>query len=430
MPTFEYEGRDKQGKNVTGKVEADSEDAAAVQLLKQGVTPVSFTQVADKKGKQGKKGQGGTARRSSRNKEPQTWWEKLNNIEVVKEKVKTEDLSSFCRQMSALTRAGASVTMSLRQLGETVTSKPLKEALLGSAENIQAGQTLSSAFKEYRNVFPPTFINILESGEASGELEMAFDQLSGYLEMETKTAKKVKSASRYPMMVIGTVVAALVVMNIFVIPNFASMFEGMGKELPLFTKMLLASSNFMLAYWPWLLGITIALVVGVKYLLKHPKARYTWDRWKIKLPIFGKVTQKLILARFTRTFSLVLKTGVPLVNGIDLVAGTVGNEFFRQRLVQMRSEVERGDNLATAARNAEIFSPLLLQMIQIGEASGELENLINEAAKYYEQESEYDLDRLGEMIEPLLISVMGGMVAILAVGIFMPMFSMANLAGG
>lgn len=430
MPTFEYQGRDDQRKTVKGQIEADNEEEAAVELLKKGITPIEVNQASSSKAKTKSSKKSGKNKQSSRNQEPKTWIEKLNSIEISQPKVKTEDLSSFCRQMSALTRAGASITMSLQQLGETITSKPLKNALLGAAEGIQSGQNLSEAFKEYRNVFPDTFINILESGEASGQLEMAFDQLSGYLEMESKTAKKVKSASRYPIMVIGAVVAALVIMNVFVIPTFADMFKSMDAQLPIFTRILLATSNFTINYWYWLLGGVVALVVGIKYTLKQPKARIVWDHWKIKMPIFGKVIQKLMLARFTRTFGLVLRTGVPLVNGIALVAGTVGNEYFSQRLFQMRNEVERGENLATAAQNAKIFSPLLLQMIQIGEASGELENLINEAAKYYEQESEYDLDRLGEMIEPLLITVMGGMVAILAVGIFLPMWSMANFAKG
>lgn len=426
MATFEYEGRDSNRQTVKGTVKADNEDEAATQLLKQGITPLELKQAAQsKEDKSSSKSKSGRSRQ-----QPQTWWDKLNNIKITEGSVKTEDLSAFCRQMSALTRAGASVTLSLRQLGENTKSKALQEALLDAADSIQTGQTLSSAFKQHKNLFPETFLNILESGEASGQLEMAFDQLSGYLEMEEKTRKKVKSASRYPMMVIGAVLLALVIMNVFVIPSFTDMFATFDAELPIFTRILLTSSNFTMDYWPWLVGFGVGLVVSIKLALKHPTARYFWDRAKLKTPIFGKVIQKLMLARFTRTFSLVLRTGVPLVNGIGLVAGTVGNEYFKQRLYQMRSEVEKGENLANAARHAKVFSPLLLQMIQIGEASGELENLINEASRYYEQESEYDLDRLGEMIEPLLIGVMGLMVAVLALGIFMPMWSMANFAGG
>lgn len=428
MPIFQYDGRDKKRQNVSGEIEADSEEDAAMQLMKQGITPLDLKQVKKSSSKKTSKKASGSRSKQTSDDANKSWWQKLNNIKITQEKVKTQDLTSFCRQMSALTRAGAPVTTSLKQLGETVTSKPLQEALLGSADTIQGGQTLSGAFREYRHVFSDTFINILESGEASGQLEMAFDQLSDYLEMESNTAKKVKSATRYPMMVIGAVVAALIIMNIFIIPGFAKMFEQMEGELPTVTKILITSSNLMMNYWPWMLGIVIGIYVAIKYSLKNDKVRVVWDRAKLKVPIFGKVIQKLLLARFTRTFSLVLSTGVPLINGIDLVAGTVGNEFFGQRLRQMRSEVQRGENLTTAARRTKVFSPLLIQMIQIGEASGELENLIAEAANYYERESNYDLDRLGEMIEPIMIGIMGFMVAILAVGIFLPMWSMAGMA--
>jgi MSHA biogenesis protein MshG len=405
MPSFIYQGRNTSGESVNGAIDAASEDLAASKLIERGITPLSIRSTRSGKG---------------------ITLEKILHFNLLGKQVKTEDLSAFCRQMFTLTKAGVPIIDSLRQLEKTSHSKVLKGCLLDAAESITNGQTLTTAFKKHPDIFSNMFTSIIDSGENSGQLDESFMQLANYLDLEAKTAKRVKAATRYPVMVIVAILIALGVINFMVIPAFSNMFKSFGAELPLPTRILMATSDFMINQWLLLLIIVIIIFVAIRMALATDSGRYFWDRVKLKVPVFGKLNQKIILTRFSRTFSIILRTGIPLEKGIVIVSNTVGNSYVKQKILSMREGIETGETLSKTATDTGLFSPLVLQMLNIGEASGEMDSLIEEVAEYYEREVDYDLGRLGDLIEPILLVIMAGMVLVLALGVFLPMWDMVS----
>jgi MSHA biogenesis protein MshG len=405
MTLFQYQGRNENGKLVKGQVDAGSEELAATHLLSQSITPLHIRP------------------KSSAYKAN---LQKMLRFNLFGEQVKTEELSTFCRQMFTLTKAGVPVIQALTQLAKTAHSPTLKECLNNAADTIANGQTLTVALKKHPAVFSKMFTSIIDSGENSGQLDESFEQLASYLDLEAKTAKRVKAATRYPLMVTIAIGAALGIINFMVVPAFTKMFEAFNAELPLPTRILMGTSNFMINHWLLLLAAIIVIIFGIKVFLGTTEGRLIWDRAKLKVPVFGNLSQKIILTRFSRTFSIVLRTGIPLEKGIALVSNVVGNEYVRKRILTMKEKIENGETLSKAAIEANLFSPLVLQMLEIGEASGEMDALIEEIAEFYEREVDYDLERLGDLIEPILLIIMASMVLVLALGVFLPMWDMVG----
>ncbi|MBW3832728.1 type II secretion system F family protein [Aeromonas hydrophila] len=405
MSSFAFKGRDSQGNAVSGVVEAATEMAAAEQLMRRGVMPTELKP--------------GKAKAAA-----------LDWSLLLERGVRLDELVVFSRQMYALTRAGIPILRAIAGLEESAHSKPLKRALHALGEDLGNGRPLSSSMQAHPRVFSSLFVAIIHVGENTGQLEEAFLQLANYFELELETRKRIKTAMRYPSFVLIAIGIAMVILNIMVIPVFAGMFAKFGVELPLATRILLATSHFFVHYWWVMLGVLLAMVFGWRRWVSTVKGKLTWHRWQLKLPIVGTIIERSLLARFARSFSMMLKAGVPLNTALSLVADAVDNAWMAGRIRDMRAGIERGESLLRTAGSSGLFTPLVMQMIAVGEETGQVDDLLHEAAEYYEREVDYDLKSLTARIEPILIGIVAVMVLILALGIFTPMWDMMRAVRG
>ncbi len=405
MSSFAYKGRDSQGNAVSGVVEAATEMAAAEQLMRRGVMPTELKP--------------GKAKAAA-----------LDWSLLLERGVRLDELVVFSRQMYALTRAGIPILRAIAGLEDSAHSKPLKRALHALGEELGNGRPLSSSMQAHPRVFSSLFVAIIHVGENTGQLEEAFLQLANYFELELETRKRIKTAMRYPSFVLIAIGIAMVILNIMVIPVFAGMFAKFGVELPLATRILLATSHFFVHYWWVMLGVLLAMVFGWRRWVSTVKGKLTWHRWQLKLPIVGTIIERSLLARFARSFSMMLKAGVPLNTALSLVADAVDNAWMAGRIRDMRAGIERGESLLRTAGSSGLFTPLVMQMIAVGEETGQVDDLLHEAAEYYEREVDYDLKSLTARIEPILIGIVAVMVLILALGIFTPMWDMMRAVRG
>lgn len=405
MSSFAYKGRDSQGNAVSGVVDAANEMAAAEQLMRRGVMPTELKP--------------GKAKAAA-----------LDWSLLLERGVRLDELVVFSRQMYALTRAGIPILRAIAGLEESAHSKPLKRALHALGEDLGNGRPLSSSMQAHPRVFSSLFVAIIHVGENTGQLEEAFLQLANYFELELETRKRIKTAMRYPSFVLIAIGIAMVILNIMVIPVFAGMFAKFGVELPLATRILLATSHFFVHYWWGMLGVLLAMVFGWRRWVSTVKGKLTWHRWQLKLPIVGTIIERSLLARFARSFSMMLKAGVPLNTALSLVADAVDNAWMAGRIRDMRAGIERGESLLRTAGSSGLFTPLVMQMIAVGEETGQVDDLLHEAAEYYEREVDYDLKSLTARIEPILIGIVAVMVLILALGIFTPMWDMMRAVRG
>lgn len=407
MARFSYVGRKKGGERVTGAVGADDAAAAARSLQAQGIVPVSIAEIAAEGS-----GAGGLAAR----------------LRKRRGRPGLDDLMFFCRQMHTLLGAGVPLIRGLSGLADTAANVALARTLRAVIQDLEGGYSLSQAFSQHGHIFPPLFVSVLQVGESSGRVDEAFMQLSGYLERERNTRAQMRAAVRYPAMVLAAIAAAMSVINLFVIPAFAKVFAGLKAELPLATRILLATSDFSVRYWPWLLVAAAGIALAVRGYVRTKQGRRFWDRFKLRLPVVGTILANAALARFTRSFAMTMRSGVPIVQAFTLLAGAVDNVYLGALLLEMRRSVERGDSIAGAAQGFGLFPPLVLQMIEVGEESGRLDQMLEQSADYYDREVEVDLNDLGVAIEPLLLLVVGGMVLVLALGVFLPMWDLGQAA--
>jgi MSHA biogenesis protein MshG len=403
---FSYKARKSGGELATGILEAPDASTVAQILTGRSFTPIEITE----------------------NSQEQT--AELSQISFFTPQITLDDLVMFSRQMYSLAKSGIPILRAVRGLADTTSSKRMAVALDDVADQLERGRTLSSALNKHDHMFGRLFVSIVHVGENTGKLDDAFLQLSFYLEREQETRKQIKAATRYPMFVIIAIVIAMVIMNIVVIPIFADMFLSFGAELPLMTRILLSTSNFFITKWPFLL-VAIALITSliVRYL-RTENGRYKWDRTKLKLPVVGSIFERTLLGRFARSFSMMLVSGVPLTSALNLVAEAVNNAFMAERILSMRKNIEKGESLSRVASSSKLFTPLVLQMINVGEETGRVDELLAEVAEFYEREVDYDLKSLTSKIEPILISIVAGMVLILALGIFTPMWDMMGAIKG
>ena len=410
MADYEYKGKGEGGM-VKGVLTAASEALAADTLLRRNITPIEIK-----------------LRHTSQAQSSEIMHS--DDISWFVPKVTIEDLSMFCRQMYALSKAGIPIMRAIRGLGDTTTCVRLKVALFEVSVELEKGRTLSSALAQHSKIFSRLFVSLINVGENTGNLEGSFQQLAEYYERERETKKRIVSAMRYPLFVLGAIAVALVVMNIFVIPTFAKMFTRFGSDLPLTTRMLMASSNFFIHYWWAMLAVLTASVIAVKHYVNTPPGRLRWDRLKLKIPVIGSIIERATLARFARSYGVMLASGVPILQGLALVAESVDNAYMGSKVNDMRRGIERGDSLLRTAHNSELFTPLVLQMIAVGEETGQVEPMLTEVAEFYEREVDFDLKSLTAKLEPILIAIVASMVMILALGIFTPMWDMMNVYKG
>jgi MSHA biogenesis protein MshG len=412
MATFNYTGRDLHGAQVKGVLEGANTAAVADQLSRRGITP---TAIEPNKG----------ANEQSSNLASQDVMELLGL-----KTVSLDDLIVFCRQMYALMRSGVPILRAIRGMAESSGSPMLKKALVKVAVQLESGYALSAAMHLHPKVFPPLFISLVHVGENTGQLDGAFEKLAKYFEREQETRKRIKAAMRYPAFVVMALVVAMVVLNIFVVPTFTNMFAKLGADLPWATKVLIGSSDFFLKYWPHMIGGCTAAFIGIKQYLKTEHGTYIFDKRKMSMPIVGSIIERSILSRFSHSFAIVLRAGVPMTTGLSLVADAVDNTYMRKKIISMRSSIESGESLLRSASSSTLFTPLVLQMIAVGEETGRVDELLEEVGNYYEREVDYDLGNLTAKIEPIMVSMVAGMVLILALGIFTPMWDMMSAFKG
>ncbi|MBY0572433.1 MAG: type II secretion system F family protein, partial [Undibacterium sp.] len=323
---------------------------------------------------------------------------------------------------------GVPIMRGLTGLQESAVKPAFGAVISDLREALDSGRELSAAMRRHPTVFSLFYVSMVKVGEMTGRLDEIFLRLSEHLEFEREMRNRVKTALRYPMFVMIAMLVAMIVVNIFVIPAFEKVFAGFGAELPLMTRILLGTSKFFVNYWLLLLVGAIAAIVTFKSFISTKDGRFWWDRFLLRMPIFGRIVSKATLARFARSFALSSKSGVPIVHALTVVASTVDNTFIAASVEQMRDGVERGDSILRTATASKVFTPVVLQMIAVGEETGMLDDLMDEIGGMYEGEVEYELKTLSSNIEPILIVALGIMVLILALGIFVPIWDLGKVA--
>ncbi len=405
MALYAWRGRNARGEAVQGQMEAPTEGGVADQLMAIGVAPVQI--VAAVMTAAGNAG----------------WLAQFRQNAI-----KVEDILVFSRQMYTLHKAGIPVFRAFSGL-ESTSDKPAMVALLRDIRaSLDQGRELSAAMARHPHVFSPFYISMVQIGEITGRLSEVFLQLYEHLEFERDVRERIKQALRYPMFVLVAMAIAVVILTMFVIPVFAKVFESFHAQLPLLTRGLLAFSGWMVAWWPLLvLGGMVSMVV-VRAYLRTPHGRYRWDAYKLRLPIFGGILLKAALARFARSFALASQSSVPLVQALTVVALTVDNQFIASRIRQMRDGIEQGASISRCAAGTGVFTPLVLQMMSVGEETGEFDSLMFEIARMYEQQTDYSIKGLAASIEPIMLVVIAGLVLLLALGVFLPLWSLGQVA--
>ncbi len=407
MPSFQWHGRNARGQLVDGRVEADDSDAVAEQLMRLDITPIGIETASTRS----------TSASSLR-------------LGLGLDQPDVNDLILFTRQLYTLTKAGVPLIRGLNNVAESTRNPLLRQAVLDLVDNLESGRELADGLAQNPKIFPPMFVSIVRVGENSGMLEDAFLQLVHYLELERDFRSRLKQALRYPAMVIAAMFIAVAILMIWVIPVFAGFFAHHDATLPLPTRIIIGASEFTAQWWWVILFGLIGLLLVFRHWIRTETGRYRWDRFKLKMPVVGNILFMGAMARFARSFSMTYRSGVPLIQGLTLVAHAVENEFVGQAVNDMRTGIERGESLSRTAAATGLFSPLVLQMIGIGEETGDVDAMLTETAEYYEREVDYDLKNLSAYIEPILLVFLAGLVLVLALGVFLPMWDLGAAALG
>jgi MSHA biogenesis protein MshG len=408
VPAFAYRGRNGRGELVSGTIEAADQGAVADQLIGTGVTPVDIRATVTRGARKEESSPGVFAR-------------------LVAPKVTLLDAALFSRQMHTLLKAGVPIMRALAGLQESAINPTLRTVIADLRSSLDAGRELSTAMQRHPEVFSPFYLSVVRVGEATGQLDESFMRLFAYLEFEREVRERIKGAMRYPMIVVIVIAAAITIVNFAVIPAFARIFESHKVALPLLTRILIGSSDFFLAWWPLMLLAIVGGVAGFVGYTRTQRGRFNWDRAKLRIPIAGPIVLKATLARFARSFALLSGAGVPIVQAMNVVSNVVDNAYLASRIDQMRDGVERGESVLRTAVTAGVFTPIVLQMIAVGEETGELDDLLREVAEMYEREVDHEIKNLATAIEPIITIALGVLVLMLALGIFLPMWDMGRV---
>ncbi|KTD19900.1 type II secretion system F family protein [Legionella londiniensis] len=409
MPEFQYTARDQKGNEINGRRRALTAEDLAGQLQNESLIPLDIK----------------LAGKTQEKKHPAFELPKL-----FKPKVSQEELQMFCRQMYSVLKAGVPISIAVERLAETARDKTLANVLQQTLASLNQGHSLYLSLSQFPDIFSDFFINLVKVGESTGRLEQAFLHLAEYIDLKVETQKKIKSALRYPILVLVATVVALIVINAFVIPAFAALFAQFKGDLPLMTRILIASSNFLTSYWYIALLMVLTVIIALRYYIKTPEGELQWGRLELKLPVVGWLIHRIILARFARLYALVLRSGLSAVEGIELVGNSIGNAFVAKKIKAVGTLIARGNSISLSIAQTHLFSPLVIQMITLGEETGTIDELLDEVADFYQREIDYDLVRLSDAIEPIMLSVMAVMVLILALGVFLPMWQLAGQVRG
>jgi Type II secretory pathway, component PulF len=415
MPTFAYTAKAADGKVLTGSSEATSPAELRQRLAEQGLT---VQKVKEAKAK-------ATATKSASNQG--SFLDRFS-------RVKLTDLSIFCRQFSTMIDAGVSLVRCLDVLAEQSQSPKLRRIVMDLRAEVEAGNTLSKAMAKYPTVFNNLFIGLVRAGEVGGVLEESLQRLSAFLEKDVELRRKVKSALTYPAIVTVVAIGIVIFLVTFILPKFMELFNDLGlkrEQFPVMTLMLMDFSNFLTSKWYIMLIIIAVLTVAFKMFTRTKFGRRAYDRFKLKVPVFGKLNHKVALARFSRTLATLLSSGVPILQAMETVAGTVSNEIISDAILDARARIREGDVISEPLRKSKMFPPMVVQMIAIGQESGALDTMLMKIADFYEQEVDAALASLTAAIEPVLIVFLGVTVGFIVIAMFMPLLSVIQgLSGG
>ncbi|CAM9430020.1 unnamed protein product [Discosporangium mesarthrocarpum] len=404
MAVFEYTGRSATGETIRGQVESISMSSVAADLTSKGIVPVRITPA----------GAAQTALTASLER----WWQR-RRIALV-------DVIMFCRQMTTLTRAGVPITRGLRGLADTMRNPEFGRVLGEVAQQLEKGHELAGVLQRYPDIFSNLFVAVIHIGESSGQLEESFEQLHAYLTLEDETRKRIKSALRYPTMVLISMVVSIGVINVFVVPPFSKLFAGFGSDLPWATQLLITTSEISTRYWHVGLFLIVFAVWVFRKWITTPQGRMTWHRAQLRIPRIGGILERALLARFCRTLAITLGAGLPVTQCLSIASRAVDNEYVGRQILEIREDIEGGDTLTAAAHTSGLFTPLVMQMLAVGEETGAVEDTLAEVAAYYEREVDYDLKTIGDAIEPIMMIFVGALVLVLALGVYLPMWEMAS----
>ena len=398
MITFSYQARDASGKIVSGIQDALNEDNAVNSLMSRGLMVLSLQRKA-------------AATR------------KRNKVWTVKE----TDLVLFTRQLSTMVEAGISLVSALTALYDQCDPKRqrgLREVISDVTTRVQGGENFHESLAKHPRVFDRLFVSMVKAGEHGGLLAEILDRLAGFLEASARLRKKVKSAMTYPTIVICIAMLITLFLIVKVVPIFGEIFADFGAALPAPTQFLIDLSDFMRGQWYFLLGGAVGTFFGIRTFLRSKGGKQLWDKWKLKLPIFGPLGHKICMSRFSRTFAQLIRSGVPILEVIEIVAGASGNHVVETSIKGVGEDVEKGDNLSVALSKKPIFPPMMLRMVSAGEATGKIDTMLEKMADFWDEEIEAMLDALTSLIEPLLIVVLGVIVGGIVIAMFLPIFKL------
>ena len=404
MPSYKYTAYTKEGKEKKGSIEADDKDAAVKLIKAEGNTPIKI--------------------------EEEGLMDKDLNFSFGGKKATSRDLSIFCRQFVSISKAGVSIVDALEMLADQTENKELKKAIYDTMTSVQKGETLAVSMKKQGKIFPPLLINMVEAGEASGNLDVAFDRMATQFEKDTRLKSMVKKAMIYPAALSVAIVGVIIIMMAFVVPTFSDMYADMGQKLPMITLAVVGMSNFVVNKWYVLIAVAAVLIIGFKVFKSTEQGTYILADLAIKAPIFGKMTVKSAAATFARTLSTLTAAGISMIEALEITGKTMKNVRFRDELFNAKDKVAQGRPLSEPLKAGGLFPNMIVHMIGIGEETGNLEDMLLTAAGYYEEEVEVTTESISTVVEPMIICVMAGIVGVIIMAVLIPMFGMYSLAGG
>jgi type II secretory pathway component PulF len=403
MPIFSYKARDRQGAMITGTLEGSDRATIETNLDRMGLIPINVSQT----------------------KGPPSF--RLADIGSIFQQVTSQDLIVFSRQLATLFAAGIPLTRALSTLESQAANPKFKGVVKNIRDDIEGGSTLANAFSKHPKVFSELYVGMVEAGEAGGILESVLERLAFMLEKTSENRAKVRSATLYPKIVIGAIILATAFLLWFVVPKFAQLYANFNVPLPLPTRMLIAISNFFQSFWYMVLITIIAVYVVVKFYKSTESGRYNWDRLSLRIPVFGPLVLKSIMSRFARTLGSLYKSGLPIIQSLDIVSRAVENTVITKAIKTIEVDVRAGKDISEPMTDTRLFPPMVIQMVAVGEETGALDEMLEKVAQYYDQEVDSAIRNLTTTLEPILLAFIFGMVLFLALAIFLPMWDLVSL---
>lgn len=405
MPNYRYKARDKYGTLFTGSMEAAGQEAVAGQLDGMGYIPVAIDE-----------------------ERPHGWMD-LASLRGLNERVTPQDLIIFSRQFATLVNAGLPFLASFDTLIEQTENSKFKEVLIKIKKGVEGGESLSEAMSRHPKVFNALYVSMIRAGEASGILDDILKRLAMLAEHEAETRARIKAATRYPVIVVVAIVIAFIVLVTFVVPRFAVIYEGFHVKLPLPTRILITTNDLIRNDGIWILSGLALLAWGTRRYVQTIRGRLQWDGLKLKLPVFGRIFLKVAMSRFSRMFGTLVRSGLPLIQTLEIVANTVGNTVIQRIVDNIRDSAREGRGVVQPMRVSKAFPPLVIQMMAVGEETGKMDEMLIKVSEYYDMEVEYAIRNLSTALEPILLLFVGGMVLFLALGIFLPWWDLISVMG-